>query len=109
VPAGADDDVKTQLARIEGMLSATLPHHSARLDEHDRRIDDHDQRLRAVGSDVAVLKASSADRVDVAVQRATEERGRDDSRHRSATLWQAAAAVAGLLLVVATLVAVFKP
>jgi hypothetical protein len=32
------DEVRTALARVEGMLAATLPQHAAQLDEHSRSI-----------------------------------------------------------------------
>lgn len=49
------DDVRVAIARIEGMLQATIPQHAARLDEHDRALSTvaatqvtHGERLAAV-------------------------------------------------------------
>lgn len=43
-----DEDVRIQLARMEGKIDTALGVHTARLDEHARILDSHDKRLREV-------------------------------------------------------------
>lgn len=43
-----DEDVRIQLARMEGKIDTALGVHTARLDEHSRILDQHDVRIREV-------------------------------------------------------------
>lgn len=43
-----DEDVRIQLARMEGKIDTALQGHSVRLDEHSRILDQHDIRIREV-------------------------------------------------------------
>jgi ferric-dicitrate binding protein FerR (iron transport regulator) len=50
------------LARIEGMLSATLPQHAALLDEHGRLLTSLGAIVTQQGQDIAAIQAVAAER-----------------------------------------------
>lgn len=93
----ADEDVRLVLARMEGMLQATLPQHAARLDEHDRSIASLSATVTQQGQQLAAVSA-------VATERATEQRDQAVSR-RSTPPWVAVASllVAGIAVIVTVL------
>lgn len=50
----ADDlDLRVSVARIEGMLTATLARHDQRLDQHEGTLDQHGRRLDEKGKTLA--------------------------------------------------------
>ena len=44
-----DADLRISVARIEGMLTATLARHDQRLDQHEGTLDQHGRRLEEKG------------------------------------------------------------
>lgn len=57
------EETRIALARIEGMLSATLPHHSAKLDEHDKLILALSAAQTQQGQDIAGITAVMSERI----------------------------------------------
>lgn len=53
MPPGDDLDLRVSVARIEGMLTATLARHDQRLDQHEGTLNDHGRRLDEKGKDLA--------------------------------------------------------
>jgi uncharacterized protein (DUF3084 family) len=48
-----ETDLRISVARIEGMLTATLARHDQRLDQHENTLSQHDQRLNDKGKLIA--------------------------------------------------------
>ena len=94
MPEQQSEDVRIAMARIEGMLQATLPQHAARLDEHDRAITSLAAITTQQGQDIAAVKA-------VATERAAEGRDQAAARRSVPVGWQVASVVlAGLAVVI---------
>lgn len=50
---GDDTDLRISVARIEGMLTATLARHDQRLDQHEGTLNQHEARLNDKGKTLA--------------------------------------------------------
>lgn len=50
---GDDMDLRVSVARIEGMLNATLARHDQRLDQHEGTLNHHEGRLNEKGKTLA--------------------------------------------------------
>lgn len=48
-----ETDLRIIVARIEGMLTATLARHDQRLDQHEHTLDQHGERLNEKGKTLA--------------------------------------------------------
>lgn len=48
-----DTDLRISVARIEGMLTATLARHDQRLDQHEGTLNQHEVRLNEKGKTLA--------------------------------------------------------
>lgn len=48
-----ETDLRIIVARIEGMLTATLARHDQRLDQHEHALDQHGERLNEKGKTLA--------------------------------------------------------
>lgn len=48
-----DSDLRISVARIEGMLTATLARHDQRLDQHEGTLNEHGRRLEEKGKTLA--------------------------------------------------------
>ncbi len=48
-----DTDLRISVARIEGMLTATLARHDQRLDQHEGTLNQHEMRLNDKGKTLA--------------------------------------------------------
>ena len=48
-----DTDLRISVARIEGMLTATLARHDQRLDQHEGTLNQHEGRLNEKGKTLA--------------------------------------------------------
>lgn len=83
------------MARIEGMLSATLPQHASRLDEHDRAITNLAATVTQQGQDIAAVKA-------VATERAVETRDQAAARRTVNPGWAVAGFTVSAIAVVVT-------
>lgn len=53
MPPGDDLDLRVSVARIEGMLTATLARHDQRLDQHEGTLNDHGRQLGDKGKTLA--------------------------------------------------------
>ncbi|WP_282845857.1 hypothetical protein [Microbacterium oxydans] len=50
---GDDTDLRISVARIEGMLTATLARHDQRLDQHEGTLNQHEMRIGEKGKMLA--------------------------------------------------------